>query len=996
MIIKIVRGDNFKGLIDYITRSGQYADGEDEARILRLEGIKNIKTATAQLLKSASKAPRRTRRAVHILCRAERNLTDAELEETFRRSLAALGLAGRQYVSVVHDDGHGHLGACELDREGKPPSRRLYSNSLKRDVTPQEAVALERGDVVSRSWDSHACWRLSKVARELEVEFGLKQLRTGVTTEMATDAGERIAVPDWQLKREGEIGLMPLAHELGTEIKAALNLQSWEERAEALEIYGLALRAYEGPNARREGIQIYALADPTHFCNGSSLGKNYGLGALNKRSSVSLSDWLAERLTGGVVMTPPRASRRPSKIDPEREQLRLDYDRYKEEHAQRRAAWSELRREKRRRHRERRDVIKTLRSELLGRGLSKRAVSLICTATRKAMKNEAEAHYLTKTAELSAFPPRRMTWTQWLREEAGSNRAAQRVYEDTHRRITRADQKAAILEAARAKEERRLEAEAAAAEAREKERRAAAAADKAARIRAAAAAPVGSQAPRPSSSAPPAQLSRSAGGLAAGMPGTQGEKPGSSSTSVNSIPSNRSEAATPVRAQPATSSVDVARAAAEAAAAKIREEIGRLLDTAESQRWRIDKVGEGRFGVRADALDAGAEALLANPAFAPFVNARLAAAFERQQREVAELEKLISESTTVRIENGRIEPSSLPLAARSSLEPRAAWPALVDVARKRIEKLDRAVLADLASRAFIQGNSIVLRNGLYAVKDVELNAAEQAILADPAKAVLSQTVLRENQEAQSNTIRDLEEHIAQQPFAPVNERGNFDPSRLNAGLLSDVCAILVKLPQLHAAASKKLAQERLRAEALLEWVQHDCPAAEIRDGRIVSVSGLNEEQVALLNSPPHRAQAIDEIEASNRRLEIARENAAAVRSSGSSTAQRPTEPPTQAPHPSDEEWETAMQDIDRWGYQITYDDVLKTFGVLALSEDQAAILFHPNREKATQARLAAILKEIAAPVAKPEKAPDDLGADLEWKQAQDLMAAQAATKAAGR
>lgn len=980
MIIKIVRGDNFKGLIDYITRAGQYADGEDEARILRLEGLKSLKTATAQLLKSASKAPRRTRRAVHILCRAERNLTDAELEETFRRSLKALGLTGRQYVSVVHDDGHGHLGACELDKDGKPPPRRLYSLSLKRDVTPQEALDLDPGDVVSRSWDSHACWRLSKVARELEVEFGLKQLRTGVTTDMEADAGERIAVPDWQLKREGEIGLMPLAHDLGAEIKAALNLESWEDRAEALEMYGLGLRAYEGPNARREGIQIHALADPTHFCNGSSLGKNYGLGALNKRSSVLLKEWLAERPAGEPPRAPARASRQPSKTAAERAHLRLAYDVYRDEHAERRAAWSELRREERRCHRGRRDAVKTLRSDLHGQGLSKRAVSLICTATRKAMKNEAEARYLMKAAELSAFPPRRMTWTQWLREEAGSNPAAQRVYEDTHRRITRADQKAAIMEAARAKEERCLQAEAAAAEAREKERRAAAAAEKAARITASSgAAAAVSQSPRPASQVQPLQPSAPVGTLPAARPAMSDEKPSTSSTVINQTPHNRPAAEPLAPVQPAAPRIVAAAAAAEAAARQRRQEIERLLEAAESQRWRIEKVGEGRFRIHAAALDAGAEALLASPGFGPMINLRLAGAFERQQGEVAELKKLLSTSTTVKIENGRIATTSVPLAAQSSLEPRAAWPALVDLSRKRLEQLDRATLARLASAALVGGNSIVFRDDLYQMQGVELTAAEQALLRDPVKAVFVQTVLREIHASQSTTIRSIEEHIAEQPLAPVNERGDFDPSRLAAGLLSDVCTMLVKLPQLHAAASKKLAEERLRVEALLEWVQHDYPAAQIRDGKIVSVSGLTEEQIALLNSPPHRAQAIEELEESNRRLEMAREKAA-----------------TTAPLHSDKEWEAAIKCIDVFGYLITYDDVLKTFVVPELSDDQAAILFHPDREKATQARLAIIWKETAAPNAEMEKALDDLRVDRELKEAQDLMALQAASKARGR
>jgi hypothetical protein len=988
MIIKIIRGDNFKGLIDYITRSGQYDDGQDEARILRLEGLKSLKTATAQLLKSASKAPRRTRRAVHILCRAERNLTDAELEETFRRSLSALGLTGRQYVSVVHDDGHGHLGACELDKEGKPPPRRLYSNSLKRDVTPQEAVDLERGDIVSRSWDSHACWRLSKVARELEVQFGLKLLRTGVTTDLEADAGERIAVPDWQLKREGETGLMPLAHELGAEIKAALNLETWEERAEALEMYGLALRAYEGPNARREGIQVYAVTDPTHFCNGSSLGKNYGLKAINDRSSSPLKEWLVDRAASGLSRTPARRARQLSKVDPERAHFLLDYDRYKDEHAQRRLAWSELGREQRHSHRERRNAIKTLRGELLGQGLSKRAVGLICTATRKAMKNEAEARYLTKKAELSAFPPRRMTWTKWLLEEAATKPPARRIYEETHRRITRADQKAALVEAARAKEVRRIQAEAAAAEAREKERRATAAAENAARITASAAvAAAASQSPRPSSPVQPSPTSRPAGPFAASRPAMPVEKPGSSSAAIIPPPPNRPVAEPAARPQSVAPMIDAARAATQAALRQKRQEIDRLLDEAVSQRWPIEQVGERQFRIRPDGLQAGARELLASPAFEPIVSARLADGFARQQEEVTDLKKLLSESKTVRIENGRIATTSVPLAARSSLEPRADWPTLVEVSRKRVQELDRAALAYFASTAFAQGNPIVFSEGLYAMRGVEITAAVHAILEDPAKTFFVQTLLREIQDEQSTAIGLVEKHIAGQALAPVDERGELDPSRLADNLMRGMCAMLVKLPELRAAASKKLEEERLRVDAVLERVRIDCSPAQVGDGRILSARGLTAEEIALLNSPPHRAQAVERIEELNHRLENAREEATKVSLQAPPAGPLREQTNPTAPDPSDEEWETAIQCVDTFGYPIAFDNALKTYLVSDLSDHQAAILFHPKHEQATQARLAAIVEENDAAIAERDL--------KEVKQVQDLMAQRGASKAPG-
>jgi hypothetical protein len=156
------------------------------------------------------------------------------------------------------------------------------------------------------------------------------------------------------------------------------------------------------------------------------------------------------------------------------------------------------------------------------------------------------------------------------------------------------------------------------------------------------------------------------------------------------------------------------------------------------------------------------------------------------------------------------------------------------------------------------------------------------------------------------------------------------------------------------------------------------------------------EQIELLSGLHHRTQATEGLEESNRRLEIAREKAAATETPAYSAPQPRKAMPVTALLHSDDEWEIAIQCIDKLGYLITYDDQLKTFAVPGLAEDQAAIVFHPDREKATQARLAAIWRETAAPSVELEKGPDDLRVDRELKQARDLAALQAASKASGR
>jgi hypothetical protein len=230
-------------------RRGQYAAKGDTARVIRCVGLYNPITAAAELAMQASKAPTRQKRAVHFIGRAERMLTDEEYIRTAKEGLAAMGLSDRPFLLVVHEeDGGFHCATVEVDENGCAPPRRLVSSSLKREVTAIEAATLPAGDVASRSWDSHLAWRLTKLARSLEIEFGLQQIGR------EHDSYDQIRVPDWQLRRETEDGLAPLQEILGDEIKAALDLANWDERADAMSLHGLGLRAYTGSNSKRRGL----------------------------------------------------------------------------------------------------------------------------------------------------------------------------------------------------------------------------------------------------------------------------------------------------------------------------------------------------------------------------------------------------------------------------------------------------------------------------------------------------------------------------------------------------------------------------------------------------------------------------------------------------------------------------------------------------------------------------------------------------------------------
>jgi hypothetical protein len=668
VILKVVRGDYFRGAISYITRTGEYA-GKDEARILRLEGLLNLKTATAQLVQQASLAPTRTKRVVHILGRAEKGLTDAQYNETITRCLATLGLQGRPYVSVIHDDdGHFHVVTVEQDENGKAPPRRLYSRLLKQDVTPAEAAKLPKGDVVSRSWDSHACWRLSKVARQVELEFGLRQLRTGVTTGDLEQALERIRIPGWQLQRESEQGLIPLALQFGTEIKAALNLPEWDERAEALEVYGLAMRSYEGANKRREGLQIYALADPSHCCNGSDLGKHYGVGALNKRGTESLKDWLSKKSETSVFPDDKAKKATSATASAERDRLRAEYDAYALDHRLRRTDRTKMNALHGKRRKDIRRTIKAARPALLATGISKNQARRMCRVMREALVRRSEAEYLEKFAALAPYPPRKSTWSEWLVERASEDPAARRVYDDMRRRLSTEERDADLKRAAKAKAEREAEAKRVSAEAEKRAEEAKASEAKLARIEAEAKARDAAEARRVSTEA-----------------------------------AKRAEEAKLARIEAERKARDdAARARADAEhKAKRRAQVVGLLDRAERERWTIhDTPGRYKFLSADLKLYAGGEQLVEDPEHQAFLMHKMGRLHGLQQMELAKILEALRASPHISLnENGFVEEQSVPAEVRPMLKPRRWWSEICRVAGERKNSLEQAAAAALAARA---------------------------------------------------------------------------------------------------------------------------------------------------------------------------------------------------------------------------------------------------------------------------------------------------------
>lgn len=272
MIIKCTRGRDFAGLIDYLLRHGEHQD-RGEARIIRMEGVYDERTAAAQMARNAALAPCRMRPVVHMMARAEVGLTDARYADLACRMVDAAGLAGRPYMAVVHDDDHVHVVVCEMDDLGRPPPRIQFAQALGRPVTSDEAKAMPNGAVKSRAWDSHLPMRLTKLARQLEVEWGLRELPSrSVAIELQEP--QLLHSQRQRLEARGEVALQDRYFD---QVRSALALPSWEMRIRALGQHGLNLRVISS-GERKRGLQLYNISNPRECVKISA----FGLGGMAK------------------------------------------------------------------------------------------------------------------------------------------------------------------------------------------------------------------------------------------------------------------------------------------------------------------------------------------------------------------------------------------------------------------------------------------------------------------------------------------------------------------------------------------------------------------------------------------------------------------------------------------------------------------------------------------------------------------------------------------
>ncbi|NJR78760.1 relaxase/mobilization nuclease domain-containing protein [Sphingomonas corticis] len=308
MIIKVTRGNDFAGVVDYIARLGSYAC-KGAARVIALERLHDLRTAAAQLAYDAALDPSRSRPVVHLIARAERGLSDDRYLNLAHRVLKAAGLDGHRFVAAVHDDdGHLHVVASEVDEDGAVPARIHWHKGEKRSVTAEEAEALPRGIVAKRAWDSHLAWRLTRVAREVEIDWNLRRLSSSAKANAPAEPRRE----QWQKERLARTGKVPLQDRYWTEIRAALALPGWGERTAALAAHGLVIRAHE-VGGRVRGLQVHSLTDAQDFVKISAFEMG-GMAKLDASAGQPFMAWAAQERRTAISLTKPATSGNPDMI----------------------------------------------------------------------------------------------------------------------------------------------------------------------------------------------------------------------------------------------------------------------------------------------------------------------------------------------------------------------------------------------------------------------------------------------------------------------------------------------------------------------------------------------------------------------------------------------------------------------------------------------------------------------------------------------------------
>lgn len=419
MIVKIERGSSAEGLLIYQRRLDKSPQEQAAVRLFAKHKIFDVENAASALDRMAKKSGL-AHPIVHLILRAERGLSDEEWRVSLDAALEAAHLKGRPYVAFLHDHDedtegeHMHVALCVADSNGCPPPRFLRSKSLKRIVTVEEAKALPRGDVRSRSWDSQVQRRLMTAAREIEDRLGLQPL----ARDRAAQAGERqkqarIGAP--ARHRQKKDGTTPLLERVDVaRVQSALDEDDWDKRTAALLALGLRLAPSHRQDGSVRGLRLELIAEPGIYCPASDLGSRYGKGALDKRSAQSFADWHASVTQDGPA--PVAMARAELAEDP----LKVGYDLKVAQIAQQRQmiraerqklqSWYDEQRRKARAFREARWPQSRDRTQRALRNEVRRTYTHQCA--------EIKREYAHQRRALDERWPRKPSYVEWLADTA--------------------------------------------------------------------------------------------------------------------------------------------------------------------------------------------------------------------------------------------------------------------------------------------------------------------------------------------------------------------------------------------------------------------------------------------------------------------------------------------------------------------------------------------------------------------------------------------------
>ncbi|CAD7339422.1 hypothetical protein FIM10_12105 [Sphingomonadales bacterium 56] len=307
MIPAITWGRDFAGLEKYLTNDRDH-------EILDLREVSSLQNASAEMALVAEQAPRAKAVVMHISLSAaleDGRLSDATWKQIIDDVLEEFNLRGHQLVAVRHRDkgyDHIHLMISTVSPFTlKTPAKQAFlapharvkgvaSFALKKDEVEQ----LPATDVVKRSFNQFALFRLQDLCRFIEKRFGLRRLRTHLEMDGAREVGpsrRTRAAHEHRANRTGEQSLI----ERADAIRAALDLPSWDKAGRALAAIGVgfeaALRKSKKAGAKIVGLTLYDLRSVDNRMKASDLDTaacRYGLLQIEKRrppDAIAFERW---------------------------------------------------------------------------------------------------------------------------------------------------------------------------------------------------------------------------------------------------------------------------------------------------------------------------------------------------------------------------------------------------------------------------------------------------------------------------------------------------------------------------------------------------------------------------------------------------------------------------------------------------------------------------------------------------------------------------------